>query len=123
MKNLFCLNSIVNSYFDVDYFDYLIDYIYFVRNFANFFVLVIYLYNLKYKMIRFLNKLNYLEVVFQSCYYCVYFCLVDFGLFSCTDRMIYSVLCNFVVYSDCLVAFVYILQYCVRIFGNNYTIF
>ena len=34
------LNLIVGSYFD-----YLIDYIYFVRNFVNFFVRVIYLYN------------------------------------------------------------------------------
>ena len=33
---LFCLNLIVNSCFYTDYFDYLIDYIYFVRNFVNF---------------------------------------------------------------------------------------
>ena len=71
----------MNSCFGIDYFDYLIDYIYFVRNFVNFFVLEIYLYNLSYMVIGFVNNLNYLEVVFQSCYYCVYFCLVDLGLF------------------------------------------
>ena len=122
-KILFCLSLIVNSCFYADYFDYLIDYIYFVRNFVNFFVLVIYLYNLSNKVIGFLNNWNYLEVVYQSCYYYVYFCLVNFGLFSCIDRMIYLVLCTFLVCSGYLVAFVYIRQYCVRIFGNNYTIF
>ena len=54
----------------------------------NFFVLGIYLYNLSYMVIGFVNNFNYLEVVFQRCYYCVYFYLVSFGFFSCTDRMI-----------------------------------
>ena len=119
---LICLSSIVNSYFDFDYFDYLIDYIYFVRNFVNFFVLEIYLYNLSYMVIGFSSSSSCLEVVFQSCYYCVYFCLVDFDLFSCTDRMIYLVLCIFMACFDCLAVFGYIRQYCVRIVGNNYTI-
>ena len=67
-KNLFCLNLIVNGYFYTDYFGYLIDYIYFLENFVNFFVLVIYLYNKDYRVIDFLNNLNYLEVVYQSYY-------------------------------------------------------
>ena len=123
MHFLFNFNPIVNSYLDFDYFDYLIENIYFVRNFVNFFVLEIYLQNLSYRVIGFLSNSNCLEVVFQSYYYCVFFCFVDFGLFSCTDRIIYSVFCTFVVYSDYPVVFVYIRQYCVRIFGNNYTIF
>ena len=119
---LLCLNSIVNSYFYFGYFVYSIDYNYFVRNFVNFFVRVIYLYNWSYMVIDFLNNLSCLEVVFQSYYYCVYSCLVGFDLFSYIDRMTYLVLCAFEVYSDCLVVFVYIRQYCVRIVGNNYTI-
>ena len=119
---VFCLNSIVNSYFYLDYFDYLIDYNYFVKNFMNFFVLEIYLYNLSYMVIDFMSSPSCLEKVFQSCYCCVYFCLVDFDLFPCNDRMIYLVLCVFVVYFDCLAVFVYIRQYCVRIVGNSYTI-
>ena len=107
---LFCLNSIVNSYFDFDNLDYLIDYINFVRNFVNFFVPEIYLYNLSYMVIDFMSSSSFLEVVFQSCYYCVYFCLVYFDLFSCTERMIYLDLCVFVVYFDCLAVFVYIRQ-------------
>ena len=73
-------------------------------------------------MIGFLSNLNYLGVVYQSCYYYVYFCLVNFDPFSCIDRMIYLVLCTFAVYFGYLVVFVYIRQCCVRIFGNNYTI-
>ena len=63
---------------------------------------MIYLCSLNYKVIDFVIVLSYLVVVFQS--YCYYecFCLVDFGLFSCIDRMIYLVLCIFVVYFDCL---------------------
>ena len=61
MKILFCLNSIVNSYFDVDYFDYLIDYIYFVRNFVIFFFWRS--TSVTYMVIGFLNNSNYLEVV------------------------------------------------------------
>ena len=118
---LLCLNSIVNSYFG--YFGYSIGYTYFVRNFAYFLVRVIYLYNLSYMVIDFLCNLSCLEVVFLNCYYYIYFCLVDYGLFSCIDRMIYLVFCAFEVYSDCLVVFVYIRKYCVRIDGDNYTIF
>ena len=88
-----------------------------------FFVWAIYLYNLSYMVIGFLSNLSYLEVVFLNYYYYIYFCLVDFDLFSCIDRMIYLVLCAFEVYSDYLVVFVYIRRYCVRIVGNNYTIF
>ena len=32
---------------------------------------------------------NYLGVVFLDYYYCECFCLVIFGLFSCTDKRIY----------------------------------
>ena len=74
-------------------------------------------------MIDFSNKLNCLEVVFQSYYYYKYFYFLSFGLFSCIGRMIYMVLCTVAVCSDYLIAFVYIRQCCVRIFGNNYTIF
>ena len=63
-----CLNSIVNSYFYIGYFGYSIDYIYFVRNFGNFFVLAICLSNLNYMVISFLSKSSCLEVVFQSFY-------------------------------------------------------
>ena len=87
---LLCLNSIVNSYFG--YFGYSIGYVYFVRNFVNFFVLAIYLYNLSYMVIDFLSNLSYLKVVFLNYYYYINFCLVDFDLFSCIDRMIYLVL-------------------------------
>ena len=52
-------------------------------------------------------------MVFQSYYYCVCFCLVGFDLFSYIDRITYLVLCAFVVYSDCLVVFVYMRKYCV----------
>ena len=114
-------NLIMNSYFG--YFAYSIDYIYFVRNFVYFFVRVIYLYNFSYMMIDSSCNLCYSEVVFLNCYYCIYFCLVDFGLFSCIDRTIYLVPYSFEVYSDCLVVFVYVRKYCVRIVGNNYTIF
>ena len=73
-------------------------------------------------MIAFLSNLNYLGVVYQSCYYYVYFCLVNFDPFSCIDRMIHLVLCTFAVCSGYLVVFVYIRHCCIRIFGNNYTI-
>ena len=119
---LLCWNSIVNSYSFFGYFDYSIDCIYFVRSFVNFFVRVIYLYNWSYMVIDFLNNLSYLEVVLLNYYYYICFCLVGFDLFSYIDRMTYLVLCAFEVYSDCLVVFVYIRQYCVRIVGNNYTI-
>ena len=120
---LLCLNSIVNSYFYIGYFVYLIDCIYFVSHFVNFVVRAIYLYNWSYMVIDFLNNLGYLEVVFLNYYYYIFFCLVGFDLFSYIDRMTYLVLCAFEVYSDCLVVFVYIRQYYVRIVGNNYTIF
>ena len=73
-------------------------------------------------MIDFLNNLSFLEVVFQSFYYCIYSYLVGFDLISYIDRMTYLVLCAFEVYSDCLIVFVDIRQYCVCIVGNNYTI-
>ena len=57
------------------------------------------------------------------CYCYVYFCLVGLGLSSFIGRMIYLVLCCYVVCSGYLVAFVYIRQCCVRVFGNNYSIF
>ena len=66
-----------------------------------FLVRVIYLYNLSYMVIGFLCNLSYLEVVFLNFYYYIYFCLVDFGLFSYIDRTIYLVLCAFEVCSDC----------------------
>ena len=66
---LLCLNSIVNSYFG--YFGFSIGYVYFVRNFVNYFVRAIYLYNLSYMVTDFLSNSSCLEVVFQSCYYCV----------------------------------------------------
>ena len=69
-------------------------------------------------MIDFLNNLSYMEVVFLNYYYYIYFYLVGFDLFSYIGRMTYLVLYAF----DCLVVFVYIRQYCVRIFGNKYTI-
>ena len=111
----------MNSYFG--YFGYSIGYIYFVRNFVYFLVRVIYLYNLSYMVVDSLCNKSCLEVVFLNCYYDICFCLVDFGLFSCIDRMICLVLCAFEVYFDCLSVFVYIRKYCVRIVGNNYTIF
>ena len=74
-------------------------------------------------MIGLLNNLNCLELVFQNYYYCECSYLVNFDLFSCTDKMICLVLCIFVVYSGCLVVFVCIQQCYVRIFGNSYTIF
>ena len=121
-RNKFCcLNSIGNNYFG--YFGYSIGYIYFVRNFVNFLVWVIYLFNLSYMVIDFLCNLSFLEVVFLNYYYYIYFFLVDFNLFSCIDRMIYLVVCAFEVYSDCLVVFVYIRRYCVRVVGSNCTIF
>ena len=70
-------------------------------------------------MIDFLNNLSCLEVVLQNYFYCGYFYLANFDLFSCTDKMICLVLCT----SDCLVVFVCIQQCYVRIFGNSYTIF
>ena len=49
-------------------------------------------------MIGFLSDLNCLRVVYQSCYYYVYFCLVNFDPFSCIDRMMFLVLCTFVFF-------------------------
>ena len=72
-------------------------------------------------MIDSLKSLSYLEVVFFIYYYYICFYLVGFDLFSYIDRMTCLVLCAFEVYSDCLVVFVYIRQYCVRIVGKNYT--
>ena len=72
-------NLIVNSYFG--YFGYSIDYIYFVKNFVYFFVVVIFLYNLSYMVIDSLCNWCCSEVVFLNCYYYIYFCLVDFGPF------------------------------------------
>ena len=71
-------------------------------------------------MIGFLSNLNYLGVVYQSCYYYVYFCLVSFDPFSCIGRTICLVLCTWVVYFGYLVVFVR--QCYFRIFDNNYTI-
>ena len=73
-------------------------------------------------MIGFLSNLNYLGVVYQSCYYYVYFRLVYFDPFSCISRMICLVLFTFVVYFGYVFVFVYIRQCYVRIFDNNYTI-
>ena len=111
-------NLISNSYFD-----YLIDYNDFVKNSVYFFVLVIFLYNLSYMVIHSLCNWCCSEVVFLNCCYCIHFCLVDFDLSSCIDRMIYLVLYIFEVCFGYLVAFVYIRIYYVRIVGNNYTIF
>ena len=80
-NNLICLSLIVNNYFDTEYFDYLIDYICFVRNYVNFFGLVICLCSESCRVIGFLNSLNCLEVVFQNYYYCECFYLVNFDLF------------------------------------------
>ena len=88
-----------------------------------FFVCAIYLYNLSYMVIDFLSNLSYLEVVFLNYYYYINICLVDFDLFTCIDRMICLILCAFEVYFDCLVVFVYIRRYCVRIVGSKCTIF
>ena len=74
-------------------------------------------------MIGFLINLKCLEVVFQNYYYCECCYLVNFDLFSCTDKLICLVPCTFVVYSGCLVFFLCIQQWYVRIFGNRYTIF
>ena len=81
------LNLIWSSYFD--YLVYCSD---FVMNFAYFFVLVIFLYNLSYMVIDFLYNLYCSGVVFLNCCCCTQFCSVDFDLFSCFDRMIYLVL-------------------------------
>ena len=70
-------------------------------------------------MIGFLSNLIYLGVVYQSCYYYVYFCLVNFDPFSCIGRGIFLALCNFVVYFGYLVVFVYIRQCYVRIVEKN----
>ena len=114
-------NLILNSYFG--YFDYSIGYNYFVKSFVYFFVLVIVLYNLSFMVIDSLCNWCCSEVVFLNCYYYIYFCSVGFDLFSCIGRTIYLGLYAFEVSSDCLVDFVYIRRYCVRIVGNNYTIF
>ena len=111
------LNLISNSYFD-----YLIDYNDFVKKSVYFFVLVIF-YNLSYMVIDFSCNWCCLEVVFLNCCYCIHFCLVDFDLSSCIDKMIYLVLYIFEVCFAYPVAFVYIRIYYVRIVGNNYTIF
>ena len=111
------LNLILNSYFDTDYFDCLIDYICFVRNFVIFFGLVIVLGNSDYKVIVAQSNFSYLEVVFLNYYYYECFHWVNFDLFSCIDKMIYLVLYIFVVCFNYLVVFVCIRQCCVRIFG------
>ena len=105
-NKLVYLSLIVNNNFDIEYFDCVIDYICFVRNYVNSFGLVIYLCSWIYKVFVFLNNLSCLEVVSQSYYYCENFYLVGFDLFSCFDQMICLVPCTFVVYSDYLVDFV-----------------
>ena len=49
-------------------------------------------------MTDFLNDLSYLVVVFKSYCYFECFCVVNFNLFACIDRMIYLVLCTFVIF-------------------------
>ena len=70
------LNVIWSSYFD--YLVYCSD---FVMNYACFFVLVIFLYNLSYMVIDFLYNLYCSGVVFLNCCCCRLFCSVDFDLF------------------------------------------
>ena len=60
------MSLILNSYFDIDYCDYLIDYICFVRNFVNFFDLVIFLDFSYYGVIVVNCNLSCLEVVFLN---------------------------------------------------------
>ena len=52
-----------------------------------------------------------------------FFRLVNFVLFSCINKKIYTVPFDLVVNLIYLFAFVCIQQFCVRINGNNYTIF
>ena len=63
------LNLILHSYFDIDFFDNLIDYICFVRNLVIFFDMVIILDSLDYKVIVVLSNLSYLKVSFLNYYY------------------------------------------------------
>ena len=68
------LNLILNSYFDFDSFDYVIDNIYFVKNFENFFGLVIVLYDLYYRVIVVASNWSSSEVVFLNYPYYESFC-------------------------------------------------
>ena len=42
LSSYFCLSLILNNFFDIDCFDCLIDYFYFVRNFVNFFYMEVF---------------------------------------------------------------------------------
>ena len=66
-------------------------------------------------MIGFSNNLNYLEVVFQNYYYYECFYLINFGLYSCIDKMICLVFCTFVVYFSYLSV--------LSTFGNTVSVF
>ena len=63
-SNSVCLNLIANNYFGDGYLCYVIDYTNFVRDFVNFFYLMIYLCSGNYRVIDFVNDLSYLVVVF-----------------------------------------------------------
>ena len=67
-NNLVYLSLVVNNYFDIEYFDCVIDYICFVRNYVNSLGLVFYLCSWSYKVIDFMSNLSCLEVIFQSYY-------------------------------------------------------
>ena len=56
-KILVGLKLILNNCFYTDFFDYLINYTCFVRNYVSFFDLVVVLCSLSYKVIEFLNNL------------------------------------------------------------------
>ena len=80
------MNLILNSFFDIDYFDYVINYTCFVRYFLRNFGMVIFLYNLYYRVIVVQKYWGYLEVIFLNYCYYEYFCWVNFDLSSCIDE-------------------------------------
>ena len=86
LSNYFCLSLILNKYFNFGCFDCLIFYIYFVKNFANFLDLEIFRESYFDKVIVVYIYYTYLGVVCLNYFYCDCFCLVNSGLFTCTDK-------------------------------------
>ena len=96
---------ILNSYFDIGYFE---------GNFVNFFDLDIFCDSYFDKVTVVYSYYSYLGVVFSNEFYCECFCLVNSGLFSCSDKKIYLILYVSLICSDYLIVIFYnqVIRFC-----------
>ena len=77
LSNYFCLSLILKNYFDIGCFNFLIYYIYFARNFVDFFDLESFRNSYFVKVIFVFSYYNYLGVIFLNYIYCECFYLVN----------------------------------------------